>query len=192
MIRADLFRKTGGYRGSLVEDFDLWLRASETAQLGMLARLGYYYWHSSSGISSGAHIRQQKLVKLALKLHQERKQFGQEKTNWDSEYEQIIQAQIAESNPDERKTFMHYAHGHHLLRLRRWDEAKTELLQAANGLGQYAKKARRNLRFFKIAPAISAIYRLLETREPQYYAHTLASGTPLPGFLQAPGDEYHG
>ena len=189
MMRADLFRKTGGYRGSLVEDFDLWLRMSETVQLGMLTRLGYYYWHSSGGISSGAHIRQQKLVRLALKLHQERVSLGHEESDWDREYEQVLNAQMAESNPDERKTFMHYAHAHHLLRLGRWDAAKADLTLASGGQGQYAQKAKRNLSLFWMAPIISAAYRLLETREPQYYTRTLAAGTSLPEFLQKTGNE---
>jgi glycosyltransferase involved in cell wall biosynthesis len=189
MMRADLFRKVGGYRGSLVEDFDLWLRMSEITQLGMLTKIGYYYWHSSSGLSSGAHIRQQRLVKLIIRLHQERMRLGHEETNWDNEYEQIINAYISESNPDERKTFIHYAHSHHLIRLGRWDDAKAELIQASTGQGQYAKKAKRNLSFIWIAPAIAAVYRLLETREPQFYARTLATGTPLPEYIQKPGKQ---
>ena len=184
MMRTDLFRNTGGYRGSLVEDFDLWLRISETAQLGMLTNIGYYYWHSSGGISSGANIRQQKLVKMALKLHEERIRLGSEETNWDSEYIQIINSHTAEANPGERETFFHYAQSHHLVRLGRWQSAKTELLLASTGQGQYAQKAKRNLSFFWMAPALSGIYRLLEIREPQHYARTLAAGTPLPDFLK--------
>ena len=102
MIRADLFRKTGGYRGSLVEDFDLWVRLSEITRLGMLEKLGYYFWQSTSGISSGAHIRQQQLVKLVLKLHSERQNFGQEITSWEHDYLQIINTHIAFKNFNSR------------------------------------------------------------------------------------------
>ena len=183
MIRADLFRKTGGYRGSLVEDFDLWVRLSEITRLGMLEKLGYYFWQSTSGISSGAHIRQQQLVKLVLKLHSERQNFGQEITSWEHDYLQIINTHIAESSLEERNTSRHYARSIHLMRSRRWDAARDELKQAAAGQGQYAQKARRNLRFFGFAPLVGAIYRLLETQELQHYARTLPDGTALPQFL---------
>lgn len=185
MMRADLFRKTGGYRGSLVEDFDLWLRMSEITRLGMCEKLGYYYWRSAGGISSGAHIRQQKLVKLALKLHEERLHVGQEVTAWESEYQLIINAHIAEASPDERKTSMHYARSIHLMRLGRWEAARSELVLAAAGQGQYARKASRNLSFFRFAPLVGAVYRLIETQELQRYAKTLPTGTPLPEFLQS-------
>jgi glycosyltransferase involved in cell wall biosynthesis len=184
MMRADLLQKAGGYRGSLVEDFDLWLRMSEISQLGMCEQLGYYYWHSSGGISSGAHIRQQKLVKLALKLHTERIRSGHEVTDWDCEYQQILNTNIAEANPGERKTSSHYARSIHLMRIGRWEAARAELTDAAAGQGQYAQKARRNLSFFRLAPLVGAIYRLIETQELQHYAKTLTPGTPLPEFLQ--------
>jgi glycosyltransferase involved in cell wall biosynthesis len=184
MMRADLLQKVGGYRGSLVEDFDLWLRMSEISRLGVYQGLGYYYWHSSEGISSGAHIRQQLLVKLVLKLHKERLRFGQELTAWDREYQQIINMHIAEASPGERKTSSHYARSIHLMRLRRWEAARVELTEAATGQGQYAQKAKRNLSFFKFAPLVGAIYRLIETQELQRYAKTITPGTPLPEFLQ--------
>ena len=183
MMLSDLFQKTGGYRGSLVEDFDLWLRMSEISRLGIYEELGYYYWHSSGGISSGAHIRQQKLVKLALKLHDERIRFGQEVTRWEYEYQQILNMHIAEASPDERKTSSHYARSIHLMRLRRWEAARAQLSEAAAGQGQYAQKARRNLAFFRLAPLVGAIYRLIETQELQRYAKTIAPGTSLPEFL---------
>jgi len=184
MMRADLFRQTGGYRGSLVEDFDLWLRMSEITHLGICEKLGYYYWHSAGGISSGAHIRQQKLVKLALKLHEERLLEGREVTAWNDEYEQIVNAHVAEDNPDERKTSRHYARSIHLMRVGRWQAASAELTQAAAGQGQYARKAKRNLFFFGLAPFVGAIYRLIETQELQFYAKNLPAGTSLPEFLQ--------
>jgi glycosyltransferase involved in cell wall biosynthesis len=183
MMRADIFQKSGGYRGSLVEDFDLWLRMSENTRLGMLEKLGYYYWQSSSGISSGAHIRQQQLVKLVLKLRNERLNLGREVTSWEDEYQRIINAHVAESSPEERHTSRHYARSIHLMRSNHWDAARNELIQAAAGQGQYAQKARRNLHFFRFAPLVGAIYHLIETQELQHYARTLSAGTSLPEFL---------
>ena len=185
MMRTNMFRERGGYRGSLVEDFDLWLRMSEITQLGMHEKMSYYYWHSAGGISSGAHIRQQKLVKLALKLHEERARFGCEVTNWETEYQQISNMHFEESNPDERKTFMHYARSIHLMRIKRWEAARAELTLASAGQGQYARKARRNLSLFGFAPVVATVYHLIETQEPQHYARNIPAGTPLPEFLQS-------
>jgi glycosyltransferase involved in cell wall biosynthesis len=86
MFRADVFQKMGGYRGSYAEDFDLWLRMSEVTRLGICTALGYYYWRSEGGISSGANLRQQSLNQLSLKLHSERVRLGQEMTDWQSEW----------------------------------------------------------------------------------------------------------
>ncbi len=183
MLRADLFRKMGGYRGSLVEDFDLWLRISEKTNLGMLEKTGYYYWHSPGGISSGAHLRQARLVKLSLKLHRERLQFGREVTEWESQYQGIMKLPVNETSQEERLTSMHYAHGIHMMRLGIWNAARDELILASQGEGQYAKKAKRNLTFFRFAPIVGFVYSLRQTRETRHYARNLPPGTPLPEFL---------
>jgi glycosyltransferase involved in cell wall biosynthesis len=182
MLRAEVFHKTGGYRGSYAEDFDLWLRMSEVTRLGICKALGYYFWRSVSGISSGANLRQQALIRLALKLHSERVQLGHETTNWQSEYQEITNMPTTESDPAERQTLLHYARGLQLLRRQLFEASRTELEQAAAGQGLYAKKAQRNLSAFRFAPALSSFYRLLETREPFHFARRLPVGTELPRF----------
>jgi len=183
MMRAELFRKAGCYRGSMVEDFDLWLRMSEISHLGISQKLGYYYWHALGGISSGSHIRQKKLVGLALKLYQERIRFGEEITSWDTHYQNIRSIHVSESSHESRITSGHYARSIHLMRLKRWDDARTELTLASTGQGQYAAKAKRNLGLFFLAPVVAAIYRFIESHELQRYAKTLPPGTQLPDTL---------
>jgi glycosyltransferase involved in cell wall biosynthesis len=182
MLRADVFQKIGGYRGSYAEDFDLWLRISEITRLGMCTTLGYYYWRSLGGISSGANLRQRSLNQLALKLHSERIRLGREMTNWQSEYQKILNMPSAESGIDERQTLLHYSRGLQLLRRSRFEASRDELKLAAAGQGLYAKKARRNLSAFWIAPILAAIYHCLELREPFHFARRLPTGTQLPAF----------
>jgi glycosyltransferase involved in cell wall biosynthesis len=183
MLRTDFFKKMGGYRGSYAEDFDLWMRMSEVTRLGICTRLGYYYWRSVSGISLGAYIRQQALIQLVLKLHTERMRFGREVTDWNHEYQKIVDKPTAESDPGERLTLMHYARGLQLLRRKKIDAAHDELKQAATGQGVYAQKAKRNLSVFWLAPALATIYHLLERQEPFYFARKLPESTELPAFL---------
>jgi len=180
MFRADIFQQTGGYRGSYAEDFDLWLRFSEVAKLGMVTSLGYYYWRSINGISIGANGRQQKILELALALHSERTKSGYEKTNWESEFKRITQQTLTESDAEERQTAMHYVRALQLLQFHRYDLAKTEFSKASSGKGLFAGKARRNLAFFQFAPTLSLLYKMLEKREPNKYARRLPAGTKLP------------
>jgi glycosyltransferase involved in cell wall biosynthesis len=182
MLRREIFQKMGGYRGSYAEDFDLWLRMSEVTKLGMCTTLGYYYWRSVGGISAGANLRQISLNRLALKLHFERIQFGHEIIDWQSEYQKIINMSSAESNPVERQTLLHYSRGLQLLRRQRFDDSRAEFYKAAAGQGIYAKKAKRNLSVFGLAPVLSIIYHLLEKREPFRFARRLPNGTKLPSF----------
>jgi glycosyltransferase involved in cell wall biosynthesis len=183
LVRAELFQKTGGYRGSYVEDFDLWLRMSELTRLGICPTLGYYYWRSVSGISAGAHLRQQALVKLVLKMRAERVQTGREVSSWADEYQKIMRLPTVESNPVERQTSMQYARGLQLLRRGWFDAARGELVKAAAGQGQYAQKARRNLSVFWAAPALARLYGLLESQEPEQYARRLPPGSTLPDYI---------
>jgi glycosyltransferase involved in cell wall biosynthesis len=180
LLRADVFQKLGGYRGSYAEDFDLWLRMSEKTRLGMCTALGYYYWRSVGGISSGANSRQLALIQLSLKLHSERLRLGHERTDWQNEYQKIMRVPTAEADSAERQTLLHYARGLQLLRRQELDASRTELKLAANGQGIYAQKARRNLSVFWLAPALSIIYRCLESQEPFHFARRLPSGTVLP------------
>ena len=186
LIRAELFRKSGGYRGSYAEDFDLWLRLSEVTRLGLCQSLGYYYWRSPGGISVGAQLRQQELRKLILKLHLERTQRGAEQTDWEQEYQKILALPVSESSPLERQTAMAYARGLQLLRRGWFDAARREFETAAAGQGLSAGKARRNLTVFWAAPVLSALYSLVERGEPEHYARRLPPGTPLPTFTKAP------
>ena len=183
MVKADMFQKMNGYRGSYAEDYDLWVRISEKARVGMCPSLGYYYWRSVGGISAGAHIRQQALIQLLLKLHSERLEQGREETNWGLEYTRIVEMAVSESNSEERQTSMHYARGLQLLHQRRFEPARVEFEKAARGRGDYAQKAHRNLSFFALAPALSLLYGLTKSQEPEYYAQPLAAGTKLPHFL---------
>jgi glycosyltransferase involved in cell wall biosynthesis len=182
MFRADVFQKMGGYRGSYAEDFDLWLRMSEVTRLGICTALGYYYWRSEGGISSGANLRQQSLNQLSLKLHSERVRLGQEMTDWQSEYQKIVDIPTDESDPGERQTLLHYARGLQLLHHKRFAASQDEFKKAAAGQGLYAKKARRNLSIFWLAPALSIAYHLLECREPFHFARILPARTDLPSF----------
>jgi glycosyltransferase involved in cell wall biosynthesis len=182
MMRIDSFKKTGGYRGSYTEDFDLWMRMSEITRLGMCTSLGYYYWRSIGGISSGAYKRQQALIQLVLKLHTERIRLGREVTDWNLEYQKVMDKPTTESDIGERLTLIHYARGVQLLRRKKFDDARDELKRAATGQGLYAQKAKRNLSVFWLAPALAVIYHLLEGQEPFYFARRLPTGTQLPTF----------
>ncbi len=187
MGRSELFHKTGGYRGSFAEDFDLWLRMSEITRLGMCRNLGYYYWRSIGGISAGAHTRQIKLIKLFLKLKSERVRYSKEISKWEDEYTNIANMPSIETIADERQASMHYSRAIQLLRRRIFMAAKNELALATAGQGVYAQKARRNLHFFGLAPLLSAVYHLLESREPFYFSRTLPNGTQIPTFNLPPG-----
>jgi glycosyltransferase involved in cell wall biosynthesis len=183
MLRANLFEELDGYRGSFAEDFDLWIRLSEINHLGMCTHLGYYFWRSVGGISSGAYSRQQALIKLIHKLKAERAQYEHEVTDWASEYQKIINAPTAESSMEERNTYMHYARGLQLLRRKRLDAARSELRSAAAGQGLYAQKAKRNLSLFWLAPMLAKVYQLRERQEPFHFARRLPENTQLPSFL---------
>jgi glycosyltransferase involved in cell wall biosynthesis len=180
MLRTNIFQKTGGYRGSYAEDFDLWLRMSEITRLGICTTLGYYYWRSVGGISAGAHLRQQALIKLVLMLHSERIRLGHEVSSWESEYQKILNLPAAESSTLERQSSVQYARGLQLLHQGRFDAAHTELEKAATGQGQYAQKARRNLSIFWLAPALAALYSFVRRQEPEHFARRLPIGTTLP------------
>lgn len=182
MMRADLFQQMGGYRGSYVEDFDLWLRISEKARLGMVTSLGYYYWRSVGGINTGAYLRQRALIQLVLRLHQERTARKREVTNWDKAYAEILTQHPVQTHPAEREASMHYARAIYLLRMGRWQEYKRELEQSLQEQGPYAQKARRNLKLFWAAPLLRLGYRLAQTREPFRYSRPLQPGTTLPEF----------
>lgn len=183
MLHAEIFQKVGGYRGSYAEDFDLWLRMSEITNIGMCTSLGYYYWRSVSGISTGAQLRQHALVRLILKLHSERIRSGNEVSDWESEYQGIENLPVTESNPIERQTSIQYSRGLQLLRQGRLDLARTELIKATSGQGQYSKKARRNLALFWASPALVFLYSILERQEPEHFARKLPAKTLLPATL---------
>jgi hypothetical protein len=180
MLRADLFQRIGGYRGSYAEDLDLWMRMAEISRLGICTRLGYYYWRSVSGISYGAHTRQIALIKLYLQLKSERAQFGRENTNWESEYNRITNLPSTETSLEERQASIHYARGIQLLRRGIFKASRAEFKLAAANQGYYAQKARRNLAFFRFAPVLEFLYHLREIQEPFYFAHKLPAGTQLP------------
>lgn len=183
MFRRQVFEKTGGYRGSYIEDLDLWLRMSSLTHLGICPQLGYYFWRSVGGISSGATLKQQALIRLALQLHQERTRLGHESTNWELEYQKIVSLPTREAETTARQTAMHYARGLQLLRRGHFDLAKPEFEKAAIGEGPYAPKARRNLSVAKLAPLLALVYRWLEFREPEHYARRLPDQTRLPAAL---------
>jgi glycosyltransferase involved in cell wall biosynthesis len=183
MMRAGLFRASGGYRGSFSEDLDLWLRLSEKTQVGMVKYVGYYYWRSIGGINTGADLRQQALNRFILKLHLERMSAGRELSEWASEYERISQSNQSETRSEERLAAVHYARALNLLRIGRWGEYRRELKHSASAEGPYAEKARRNLVLFWAAPLTRLAYRLVEMREPLAYARRFKPGTPLPEFL---------
>jgi glycosyltransferase involved in cell wall biosynthesis len=183
MMQADLFRNTGGYRGSLSEDMDLWLRLSEKTKLGMVTQVQYYYWRSIGGINTGSTMRQKALNQLIVNLHFERIKAGFEITNWTSEYDLIINSNPNESKPEERQAAIHYARALALLRIGRWKDYRTELQKSALAQGPYAQKAKRNLTLFWASPLVAWIYRILEMNEPFYHTRRFKPGTPLPEFL---------
>jgi len=182
MLHSDIYHKTGGYRGSYAQDFDLWLRVSELTNIGMCTTLGYYFWRSVGGITTGAHLRQQASNSLALKLHSERIRFGHELSNWETEYQKIMNLSGSESTPLERQSSIHYARGLQLLRRGMYDSARGEWEMAASGQGHYARKAHRNLSFFRFAPLLTMLYKILESQEPERYARKLSAETALPDF----------
>ncbi len=189
MMRRDIFIKSGGYRGSLAEDFDLWLRLSDYAKIGMLEKTGYYYWRSIGGINTGAALRQKALIQLLLKLHHERTVFHKEQTSFESEYLSIVNSQPAEEEPGERLAAMQYARGIYLLKIGRMNDAKVEFMEAARQKGGYARKAQRNLRAFGVAPLLRLFYGLINQMEPFRYARTLPSGTKLPATIENPQEQ---
>jgi hypothetical protein len=67
MVRASIIRALGGYRSAFraAEDYDLWLRASEVAEIGNIpAVLGAYRVHAAS-LSATDALRQAFSVRLA-------------------------------------------------------------------------------------------------------------------------------
>lgn len=182
MFRADIFQKLNGYRGSYAEDFDLWLRIAERTSIGMCPTLGYYFWRSISGISIGANLRQQALVKLYLALHHERKSIGEETLDWNAEYQKILKIPVNTINAVDRQASMHYSRGIRHLINNNYPFAKAEFENAAKGSGEFAKKAQRNLSFFWMPQLLALLYRMTESREPQHFAKIISPGTKLPKF----------
>ena len=182
MMQSSIFQLLNGYRGSFAEDFDLWLRFSEVAKLGMCTQVGYYFWRSVGGITTGAHSRQKALIGLYKKLNKEREKFNKEITDWDEEYNKIIHIPNNENTTEEREASMHYSRGMQLLRIGLYAQAKHEFFQASTVQGVYANKARRNLKFIQLAPLMKVLYYIAEIDKPGFYARPLSMNTPLPDF----------
>jgi glycosyltransferase involved in cell wall biosynthesis len=83
LARKAVFIQVGGYRFSCAEDYDFFLRAFDwgfkfTNLSAPLVRMRMHF--NNTGV---LHVRKQRLLtKLAWKLHEERLQFGEEKTDW--------------------------------------------------------------------------------------------------------------
>jgi glycosyltransferase involved in cell wall biosynthesis len=75
MMRADAYRRAGGYRQPFVvaQDLDLWLRLVEVGSVGVLDFVGYEAAASPSGISAQRLGLQRRLAELAAKLAEARR-----------------------------------------------------------------------------------------------------------------------
>lgn len=80
MMRADAYRRVGGYRQPFVvaQDLDLWLRLSEAGDVGVLDRIAYESVASPTGISAQRNALQAHLATLAAELARLRRAGGDE------------------------------------------------------------------------------------------------------------------
>lgn len=81
MMRADAYRRAGGYRQPFVvaQDLDLWLRLVELGPVGVLDRVGYEAQASPSGISAQRLRLQRRLAALAAEAARVRRAGGDER-----------------------------------------------------------------------------------------------------------------
>jgi hypothetical protein len=80
MLRAAVLRQTGSYRPAFegAEDYDLWLRVSEVAEVANLPeRLLQYRWHSASA-THRAGVRQLFSTRLAQRAAERRRRDGED------------------------------------------------------------------------------------------------------------------
>lgn len=78
MMRTDIVRRLGGFRAAFeaAEDYDLWLRVSEVAELGNLPEyLTLYRWHPAN-VSQRKELRQSFSLRLARRSAAARRETG--------------------------------------------------------------------------------------------------------------------
>lgn len=80
MFRADAVRRLGGFRAAFraAEDYDLWLRLSETARLENLPEMLIEYRRHGGNVTSRSAIRQAFSVRLARRSAEMRRQTGRD------------------------------------------------------------------------------------------------------------------
>ena len=86
MLRRDILADIPKppYRFGLAQDLDLWLRISQSAKFAVIPEELYLYRRGQGNISTKSSSCRKRNRELILQLHKERKEYGQEKTDWKS------------------------------------------------------------------------------------------------------------
>jgi hypothetical protein len=186
MMRRALCERVGGYRvfNQLLEDYDLWLRLLSVGEPGLVTSVEYLYQISPGGIVYGAQAHSRLMMALVRQLHQERRNGGQEVTDWQATVEKLMPAEgTARASPAERQTAVIYDHGLYCLLVRDWAGYQEAILQAAQGHGAAAERARRQVRWLAKVPPLARWTYLFNVRNTvRRYWRPLPPGTPLPRF----------
>lgn len=91
LIRKRLFEDLGlMYRFRYGQDFDLWLRASETGSIGMVEEVLYHRIDHRSSISRSLVPQRAALMNVMLRLSDQRLKNGRETDNWRTQEEKVF------------------------------------------------------------------------------------------------------
>jgi glycosyltransferase involved in cell wall biosynthesis len=107
IFRKDAYFLTRGYRFSCAQDYDLWLQLSELGKLGMVPIFGLLYHTHLGSVTANRRSLGSKVKQLALKLHTERKDTGQERTNALDGFS-ALQSEISPVNQKSKRRFHRY------------------------------------------------------------------------------------
>lgn len=183
MFRATLYRASHGYRlRKYCEDFDLWLQLAGHGKLGNLESVEYLYSISPNGMSNRLRVVLPQLRDLSLTLHHERRLNRGEKTPWKESEDTILAGSPPPSTDVDVESYQSYYLGIHALRLGDLPRYRRHMAQAAGHSGDFSRRARWHRSFAWAAPAIRAVYGLVQRNARDRFMHSLPLGTPLPDF----------
>lgn len=89
MMRKTVFKNIK-YRFRYGQDYDLWLRLTETGNAGMVEKVLFQHRYHNDSISDSLYSCRKELIALMLTLHKERIQFQKEETSWQKQETHIL------------------------------------------------------------------------------------------------------
>jgi glycosyltransferase involved in cell wall biosynthesis len=188
MFRRSAYLREGqGYRFRRdCEDYDLWLRLSAFGEVGCLPSVEYLYTVNPDGVSFGYTESRALVSELCLRLHRERRRMGREISDHKAEIQRIYARHEPGVGEEHRRTAAVYARGIDALRAGRWAAFTEHMLEAREGGGPFAMKARVRLALAWAGPLLRILYAVRTRGSAERYFRYLAENTPLPSYAAGP------